>query len=50
MSSVGTQPEMHILEEMVETELQTETTKIEGVAIQNEEEIPLGAYEIEAQP
>ena len=50
MSFVGTQKKMHILEEMVEMELHIETIAIEGVVIQNEEEIPLGAYETEAQP
>jgi len=40
---------MHILEEMVEMEVQTETTIVEGVVVQNEEEIPLGSYEAKAQ-
>ena len=31
-------------------ELQIDTTVAEGVVFLNEEEIPLGAYEIEAQP
>ena len=49
-SSVGTKTKLHILEEMVEMELHTETTTTEGVVVQNEEEIPLGSYEIEDQP
>jgi hypothetical protein len=49
-SSVGTQTELHILEETTEMELQTEITATERVVVQNEEEIPLEAYETEAQP
>jgi hypothetical protein len=49
MSFVGTQTELHILEETIEMEPQTKTIVAEGVYIQNEEEIPFEAYEIEAQ-